>query len=554
MTDDPIEIHLLGPPQLLHGGRPLAGWRSRKALALLAYLALHDGPVARSTLAELLWPDSDEARGRANLSWALNHANRLLAGCLAADRHSVRFDHSSEGVLLDTDRFSRLQARNTVEALEEAVALVQGELLDGFALAGCPDFELWLLRERERWQRLAANAWSALIAHHRFNGNYEAAVTHARRLLAHIPWQESAHRHLMLLLALSGRRSAALAQFETCRRLLAEELGVEPSEETVALAAAINADDQPRLAGWITGAEPPLQGHTAPRPAARHLAPTHNLPRQFTSFVGRERELAVIAARLAEPETNLVTVTGPGGIGKTRLALAAAAAQMGRFADGVFFTPLAALVSVDQIAPALADALRFPFDSQPDALPVEEQLLDWLATKEALLVLDNFEHLIDGRDLLLRLMARSPGIKLLVTSRHHLNVQAEALLDVAGLPFPSPGSDAAAEGYPAIQLFIDRARRRRYDYELAPEDAPLAARLCSLLAGYPLALELAAALIANEPLDTLLAQVSEKSRRPQDRHARSAAAPPESDRSLPALVAIAVIGGAAGVGVPGGVP
>ncbi|MCB0251410.1 MAG: hypothetical protein KDI07_22765, partial [Anaerolineae bacterium] len=91
MTGDQIEIRFLGPPQLLRGGRPLAGWRSRKALALLAYLALHDRPVVRATLAEMLWPDSDEARGRANLSWALNHVNSLLAGCLAADRHALHF-------------------------------------------------------------------------------------------------------------------------------------------------------------------------------------------------------------------------------------------------------------------------------------------------------------------------------------------------------------------------------------------------------------------------------------------------------------------------------
>ena len=508
MTGDQIEIRFLGPPQLLRGGRPLAGWRSRKALALLAYLALHDRPVVRATLAEMLWPDSDEARGRANLSWALNHVNSLLAGCLAADRHALHFRRDDAHISLDTIQFSRLKVRNTVEALEEAVALVQGDLLDGFALDGCPDFELWLVRERERWQRLAADAWSALIAHHRFNGNYDAAVTHARRLLAYIPWQESAHRHLMLLLALSGRRSAALAQYETCRRLLAEELGVAPSDETNALLTAIREDDQPRLASWSSGVETSPAGLAAPRPTARPVAPAHNLPRQFTSFIGRERELAAIAARLAEPETSLITLTGPGGVGKTRLALAAAAAQLGRFADGVIFVPLAAVSTVDQIAPAIAEALRFPFDGRPGAFSAEEQLLGWLANRQVLLVLDNFEHLTDGRDLLLRLLARSPLVKLLVTSRHHLNVQAETLLDLAGLPFPSSGNEAGADEYPAVRLLVDRAIRQRYDYELPPSDVPLAVSLCHMLAGYPLALELSAALLANESLSELAAQVA----------------------------------------------
>ena len=508
MNGHQIQIRLLGPPQVLRDGLPVEGWRSRKALALLGYLALRDGPATRPALAELLWPDSNESRGRANLSWALNHVTSLLPGCLAADRHALRFVRDDDGFFLDTDHFSRLTRRNTVEALEEAVALVQGELLDGFALDGCPDFELWLVRERERWQRLVADAWSALIAHHRFTGNYETAIVHARSLLAYIPWQESAHRHLMLLLALSGRRSAALAQFDICRRLLAEELGIAPSDETLALHAAIRDGDPQRLAGWTSGAEPPPI-LAAPRPAAHPVAPAHNLPRQFTSFVGRERELAAIAARLAEPQTRLVTVTGPGGVGKTRLALAAVAAQLGRFAGGVCFVPLAALTGVDQIVPAIAAACRFTFDQQPDAPSAEEQLLGWLATKEMLLALDNFEHLTGGSGLLLRLLARAPDAKLLVTSRQRLNLQAEALLDLAGLPFPRSESDSAARDYAAIQLFVDRARRRRYDYELGADQAPLAARLCSLLAGYPLALELAAALIADEPLDVLVARVDE---------------------------------------------
>ena len=508
MNGHPIQIRLLGPPQVLRDGQPVEGWRSRKALGLLGYLALSDGPVTRPALAELLWPASDESRGRANLSWALNHVTGLLPGCLAADRHTLRFVRDKAGIFLDSDHFRRLKRRNTVEALEEAVSLVQGELLDGFSLDGCPDFELWLVQERERWQRLVADAWSTLIAHHRFAGNYETAVAYARRLLAYLPWQESAHRHLMLLLALSGRRSAALAQYEICRRLLAEELGVKPSAETTRLYEAIRSGDETRLAAAIAGAEPksPVLAAT---PGARSTAPRHNLPRQFTSFVGRDRELAAIARRLHEPETGLITVTGPGGVGKTRLAVAAAAAHLGHFADGVFFVPLAPLTTPDRIVPALAGALQFPFDQRPDGATPEDQLLDWLAGRQALLVLDNFEHLTGGPDFLLQLLARAPEVKLLVTSRHHLNLQAETLLEIAGLPVPSAGEDDAAETYPSMRLFVDRARRRRYDFELAAHERPLAARLCSLLAGYPLALELAAALVASQPLEQILAQVSE---------------------------------------------
>lgn len=228
------------------------------------------------------------------------------------------------------------------------------------------------------------------------------ALEFAMRLLALDPWREEAHRQMMRLLARSGQRSAALAQYETCRRLLAQELGVEPSPETTALYERIRTAPERR----------------------------HNLPVEVTSFVGREAELAALGRRLADPTCRLVTVVGTGGVGKTRLALQAAAAQINGFLHGVHFVPLTPLSSADLIIPAIAQVVGCTFHDRDDS---KKQLLSYLREKEMLLLLDNFEHLVaNGVGLVLELLEGAPAVKLLVTSRERLNVRWEWVVAIGG--------------------------------------------------------------------------------------------------------------------------
>jgi WD40 repeat protein/DNA-binding SARP family transcriptional activator len=229
-----FHLRFLGPVQVERDGVPVRGFRSRKALALLGYLAVQEHPVPRAHLVDLFWETRPEVQGRANLSWVLNRITTLLPGCLQSDRHTVRF-HRTDSFWLDIDTLQALAEQGEATSLATAVALYRGEFLEGLTLDGCAEFEIWLVGERERRRQRVAFALEKLVAHHCQCGEYEQGMDFARRLLALEPWREETHQQMMRLLASSGQRSAALAQYETCRRLLTEELGVEPSKETRAI-------------------------------------------------------------------------------------------------------------------------------------------------------------------------------------------------------------------------------------------------------------------------------------------------------------------------------
>jgi predicted ATPase/DNA-binding CsgD family transcriptional regulator len=215
----------------------------------------------------------------------------------------------------------------------------------------------------------------------------------------------------------------------------------------------------------------------------------HNLPPQSTPFVGRTEELTQIAHLLADPTCRLLTLLGPGGIGKTRLALETAAAQLEHYRDGVYLVPLQALSSLDFIVPAIAEALHFQF--YPGGEP-KQQLLDYLREKSWLLMLDNFEHLLDGVDLLTDILSHAPAVKLLVTSRQRLNLSSETVYTLGGLDMPSEGLADNALDSSAVKLFVQRARRLRPHFALNDDWVTLA-RICRLVDGMPLAILLAAA-------------------------------------------------------------
>ncbi len=215
----------------------------------------------------------------------------------------------------------------------------------------------------------------------------------------------------------------------------------------------------------------------------------HNLPPQPTPFIGREEELAQIAARLADPACRLLTLVGPGGIGKTRLALQAAAEQLEAFAQGAYFVPLAPLTSGELIISAIADALHLFFYQHE---PPQRQLFTYLREKQLLLILDNFEHVMDGASLVAELLAHAPGVKILATSRERLNVQNEWIFTVDGMQYPTKTSDPDIEVYPAVQLFLQNAQRTAPMFAFDADTRACIARICAQVHGMPLAIELAA--------------------------------------------------------------
>jgi predicted ATPase/DNA-binding SARP family transcriptional activator/uncharacterized protein HemY len=482
----PLRLALLGGLQVTQGDAPVTGFVSSKALALLCYLAATGRPHLRPALAGLLWGEMPDASANTNLRKALSNLRQLVGDHLIFAQQSVAFDRDSAH-WLDSEAFGQqveaalgrgedLPSSETAAGLAQAFDLYRGDFLAGFYVRDAPDFEEWVLTERERLRELARRALHALAGHHAARGENIPALDYATRLLALDPWREEVHRQVMRLLARSGQRSAALAQYETCRRLLADELGVEPMAETTALYERIRAASARRL----------------------------HLPAQPTPFVGREDELARLTRCFDRPDCRLLTLVGPGGIGKTRLALQMAEARQEAFLDGVYLVPLAGVDSAELLVPAIAEALHFAFYGRQDS---KAQLLAYLHEKELLLLLDNFEHLVTGAGLLAEILEQAPQVKLLVTSRQRLDLRWEWLFDVGGLPYPAADEAGRLAEFSAVQLFAQTASRVRPDFSLA-DQGPSVARICRLVEGLPLALELAAAGLRARPCAEIAAELA----------------------------------------------
>ena len=481
-----LTISLQGSFQVTLDGEPVTGFTTDKTRALLAYLAVEAGrPHRRDALAGLLWPDRPQRKARQNLRQALSHLRQALGDrdqatpFLLVNREAVQFNAASDhwldvAAFTDLVKTCRTHRHRHLETclpcmrrMEQLAALYRGDFLEQFFLSNSDVFEEWALLQREWLHRQVMEAFSHLAGHYERRGDYEQARRYAWRQVELEPWREEAHRQLMRLLALDGQRSAALAQYETCRRALVEELGVEPTDETTTLYTRIR------------------DGKEGPPPTQRG-----GLPPDPTPFVGREKELAEVAELLANPDCRLVTLSGPGGIGKTRLALQVAADQVGAFVHGVYFVSLAPISSAEHLVPAIADALHLPFDGRQYP---QEQLLDYLRERELLLVLDNVEHVLEEMGLLSKILQRAPGVVLLVTSRERLNLREEWVYAVEGLTYPEGSVTTGLETFSAVNLFQQRARQTHRRFSLSETEIPHVVRICQLVEGMPLGIELAAA-------------------------------------------------------------
>ncbi|MBU1877914.1 MAG: AAA family ATPase, partial [Chloroflexi bacterium] len=320
-----LSLSLLGPFQATLDGEPITGFESNKARALLAYLAVESGrPYPRETLAGLLWPERPNPAALGSLRHALANLRQILRDLspppfLLVTRETLQFNPASDHSL-DTADFQQQIASSKLQMadcnLQSAIGLYRGQFLEGFSVEDSPAFEEWALLKREQLDREMLAALQRLADYHGERGEYESAQAHVRRQLALEPWREESHRQLVHLLALNGQRSAALAQYKVCRRLLADELGVEPERATVALVERIRGGLLSRGAeergGERTGGRSPLP--------PRSSAPS--LPSLSALFVARERELAQLAGYLELARAGagrVVFVTGEAGSGKTAL-------------------------------------------------------------------------------------------------------------------------------------------------------------------------------------------------------------------------------------------
>jgi predicted ATPase/DNA-binding SARP family transcriptional activator len=491
MGDEVLSISLLGAFSVALGGEVIAddAWRLRKARTLIKLLAL--APERRmhaGEAAELLWPDRDQASARNNLHQAIFAARRALdsigldgAACL--ELHDDLIVLCSEApVWIDVEAFeeagARARAGRDASAYRAALDSHEGELL--------PEdrYEEWTATRRDAVHELRLTLGIEL-AGLEAEVDPAAAIDRLRAVLVDEPLHEPAHRALMRLYVDGGRRQEALARFQQLKLGLRREFEDEPDDETRRLYREIltrSHDEEPDLL-------------PSPDDASSGGGRALELPQQLTSFIGRERELTEAATLLRN--SRLLTLTGAGGCGKTRLALELAGQHCGDFADGVWPVELAALGEPELIGPAVAQALdtRLASDRAP-----EVALAGHIGERQQLLLLDNCEHLVEPvAHLVEALLRHCPRLTVLATSREPLRVPGEVTWRVPSLSLPSlaepspPGEAIEAE---SVRLFVVRAGHAAPGFELDTENAAAISALCHRLDGMPLAIELAAARVS----------------------------------------------------------
>lgn len=476
-----LHISLLGEFSLFFQGRLVSSLSGDRPISLLAYLLLHrQTAVSRQHLAFTLWPDSSDSQARANLRNLFYTLRQTLPDAdtyLAGDSMTLQW-RSDAPLELDVAAFeAALAAAQSATSdaekqnwLETAVTLYKGDLLPG-------NYDDWIIPLRETLRQAYLDVLHQLMRLLERANDYRAAARYGQRLLQSDPLDETAYVQLMRLHALSGDRAGVRRLYETCVTILRRELDVEPSPATQAAYEHLLRLEAPA---------PNLE--LEERPAVPQVRPLP-LPVPATAFIGREAELAHVAELLAEPTCRLLTIVGPGGIGKTRLALQTAVGHRPVFTDDVTWVALTALQTPEHLATAIAEALNYRLRGSADA---EQELIHLLAAKELLLVLDNFEQLLPAADFLTRLLSQTTAVKILITSRQPLELQEEWRFDLGELALPETLTAESLAQNSAVQLFVQSARRVSTAFIPTDDDFPIIVRICQQVGGMPLGIELAA--------------------------------------------------------------
>jgi predicted ATPase/DNA-binding SARP family transcriptional activator len=523
---------------------PLPKLASRKGEWLLALLALREGRgyprsgwIERSWLRGILWPDSAEEPAQRNLRNSLADLRRALgpAGSRLHSPTSQTLALDLSAAQVDVAAFDRAMARVGLPALEEAIALYRGPLLEGCA-------EEWAFQERRVREQAYLQGLETLAAAAMERGDAAAAEGYLGRAVSADPLRETAQRQLMLALAAGGNHAAALMRYRDLRVLLHREVNAEPDPETQALFQQLRAEARraPQAAGAGTrsaGARQASASTAAHRRTAISDLETQRqrLPAPLTCFIGREWERAELKRLLGEETLTgarrLVTLTGAGGCGKTRLAFEIAADLLEEFAGGVWLVELAPLADPALVPQTVAAALEL---QEEPGRPLLATLTDFLRPKALLLVLDNCEHLLTACARLAEALLKAcPQLRILATSREGLDLVGEQTYRVPSLSVPADGSLLMADGgpasddrpgrsnypqpstineYEAVALFVDRAALSQPSFALTEANAAAVAQICQRLDGIPLAIELAAALVKSLPVGQIAARLDDRFR------------------------------------------
>jgi predicted ATPase/DNA-binding SARP family transcriptional activator len=479
-----MDFRILGPLQVVEDGREIAPAGS-KLRALLVVLLLHaNETVSTERLIDELWGERPPANASKTLSVHISRLRKALRGRAGDGTNRLILTHDSGYQLtldlnrLDSHRFERLSAEGKHEiasghpdraaaAFEAALSLWRGSPLADLASLPWAQGEIARLED----MRMAAiedlnEAKLALGHHSELVGQLEAAI-------AEHPYRERLRAQLMLALYRCERQADALQAYQNARSTLVEDLGIEPGEPLRELERAILAQDS-ALAVAVDVAEPTASG----------------LPARPDRLLGRDHDREAIRQILQTEDIRLVTLVGPGGVGKTSLALEVARRVEPELRDGAWFVSLAGTGKAEHVTSTIAQAL----DAKPleGELP-EEAIVRFLGPKDTLLVLDNFEHVLEAAPVVTELLSAAPSLAVLATSREPLRLRVEHRFDVAPLEIPAAATAIAVERASAGQLFVQRARSHDRAFALTPASAGPVSEICRRLDGIPLAIELAAA-------------------------------------------------------------
>jgi predicted ATPase/DNA-binding SARP family transcriptional activator len=466
-SKDQLHVYLFGAFRI-EAKAQLIHLPTRKIESLLAYLILHSGAHSREKLAAMFWGDSPDASARGSLRKALallrKHINE---GIVLSDRENIQLNPKFP-MWVDVIEFQQ-QAADFLADSSIHVNLNQWGLYQNDLLSDV--YDDWVLPLREQYRSLYLDVLLRVVERYRAESEYKLAIEHAQKVLGIDQTNERAHQHLMFCYLTLGDRNKALQQYEACERILQDELAVEPTRETQALYR------------WIKQA-----GSEASSLAARLT----NLPIPISSFVGRHKELAKVKQLLSN--SRLVTLTGAGGSGKTRLAIHVATDLLDEFKNGVWWVELAPLTNPSLVPSAVAKALGVETRAEQSLM---ETLKRFLHNKQALLILDNCEHLIVAcAQLAESLLLSCAELKILATSRETLDLFGEVIWQVPTLSLPEVQSITLMDllmQYEGIRLFVERSTAVNPDFIPSDENAIAITQICQRLDGIPLAIELAAA-------------------------------------------------------------
>lgn len=498
-----LAMSVLGPLQIDLGDRPITHFQFDRVRALLLYLAVESQTMHdRAALTYLLWPEAPAQTALQNLRQALAALRRTLCekeqsvpfllitpkaiGFNPAATYSL--DLTTFDCLLEETRrhpHRRLGAcASCIHKLQEATALYRGNFLENFGVDSEP-FEEWITSKREHTHILALRALSEVTEYHLRCRDHAEAIRLAQRQLELDTLNDVGHYQLMQALAADGRRNAALIVYNRYDKLMARELRVSPPQKTVALYQQL-ASKSWEQAAWVAPISP------------------HNLPALVTPLIGYEAELTQVSAYLAGRDTRLLTIAGPSGSGKTTLSVQVGWAEMPHFRDGVYFINLSQ-TKPDQLIETIVSSLPI---SAAERSTMPSQPWRWLRSKELLLILDHFDHLVGRASSLLRLLQVAPAVSVLVTSREWLKLRGETVLTVRGLDCPPEGGAEQAGQFGAVRFFLHCARRVVPQFALeTAQDHLDVVRLCRIVGGLPLALQIAAYWVNVFSLSEIVTQV-----------------------------------------------